>query len=101
MKKVFFSLLGLFLIGTTFAFDSNVETKTNEVKVTSTENSSIDEFVRRCCTRTATNGDERATVTKCSDNADSAVAYGDACRSANFAAKKALGASVEVIDTAN
>jgi len=94
MKKFIFSLLGLALISTAFAFNSKTEVKSNE-------NVSTDVFIKRCCTRTAVDGDERATVRKCSDNADSAVAYGDACRSANFAANKALSASVEVIDTSN
>ncbi|WP_299128186.1 hypothetical protein [uncultured Winogradskyella sp.] len=84
--------MGVILIGTTFAFNDKVKVELNET-ITSSE-----DFIKRCCTRTATNGDERATVRKCSENADSAVAYGDACRSANFAAQRALGASVEVIE---
>lgn len=93
-------------IGGVFALTNNntegATEKGNELIVTSIDFENND-FAKSCCRRTITVGDESASVKKCAEHEDSAVAHGAACAAATAAAKRALGltVAVKIIETSS
>ncbi|WP_456438986.1 hypothetical protein [Psychroserpens sp.] len=102
MKKLLFILCVSFIIGSTFA----IETENNIKESTSIElasNSSKAYFAKRCCRRTVTNDNgDSWSVRRCVTHGDGNIAMGRACEmaahDANTAMQQATSYTLTVVD---
>ncbi len=103
MKKLLFILCVSFIIGNTFA----VETENNIIESSSVEfvsNSNKAFFLKRCCKRTVRNADgEVWSATRCVNHEDGYIAMGRACEMATADANNAMkrASSYTLVDTSS